>query len=316
MDLFKMAFADDLATLQNKLETISIRDSRGKTLLHHAVLGSANDVIDYLLNQDIDVNIVDQSGESALFDCARKGKLTIAKKLISKYANLNLQNNRGETVLHLAAHKGDLDFIKLLVESEALLDVKTSYDRLPVHYAILAGHVHLINYLMETSNQSLFYFDENQNSFLHYAARTTSIEMIRFFLDNDLDPNGLNSQFETPLFNAVKDGTRETVLELLKRDSFINLLNRRYETPIVLAKIHGHLDILELLKDWSKTKEYIELSNNQSLTIAVLNRDYTELRQLLEQGKRLKKDRLKQTAFDYANKYNLKVCVNMLRPYN
>ena len=151
---------------------------------------------------------------------------------------------------------------------------------------------------METSNQSLFYLDENQNSFLHYAARTTSIEMIRFFLDNDLDPNGLNSIWNTT-FNAVKDGTRETVLELLKRDSFINLLNRRYETPIVLAKIHGHLDILELLKDWSKTKEYIELSNNQSLTIAVLNRDYTELRQLLEQEK-IKKDRLKQTAFDYA----------------
>ncbi|MFA5692061.1 MAG: ankyrin repeat domain-containing protein [Acholeplasmataceae bacterium] len=316
MDLFKLALDNNLASLQSNLDSIGIKDSRGKSLLHHAVLGSANDVIDFLLNQDIDVNITDQSGETSLFDCARKGKVKIATKLITKYANINLKNNRGETILHLAAHKGDFDFVKLLVENGANLNEKTQSDRLPVHYAILAGHVHLINYLMETSNQSWFYLDENQNSFLHYAAKTTNPEMVKLFLNNDLDPNGLNSQFETPLFNAVRQGTKETVLELLKKDSFINLINRRYEGPIVLAKINDQKEILDLLKDWVKRPEYLELLNAQSLTIAVLNRDYSGLKQLLEQGKRLKKDRLKQTAYDYANKYKLQVCVNLLRPYN
>src|SRR5690554_553950 len=140
MDIFKLALDNNLASLQSNLDSVSIKDSRGKSLLHHAILGSANDVIDFLLNRDIDVNISDQSGETPLFDCAREGKVKRAKKLIAQYANINLKNNRGETALHLAAHKGDFDFVKLLVENGAILNQKTQSDRLPVHYAILAGH--------------------------------------------------------------------------------------------------------------------------------------------------------------------------------
>ncbi len=315
MDNFKYAFDNDLAKLQQNLDFIGIKDPKGKSLLHYAVLGSAMDVIDYLLNQDMDTNMIDQSGETPLFDCVRKGKLLIAKKLINRFAKIDISNSKNESLLHLACHKGDLDMVKLLLEHKANLNALTTDDRLPIHYAILAGHVHIVNYLMDISNASWFDLDQSQNSFLHYASRTTNVSLITLFIEKNLDVNALNDQFETPLFNAVKFGTKETVLLLLKHDAYIELMNRRYETPLTLAKLNNQSDIVELLKDWMISPNYIKLLQNQSLTVAVLNRDYTKLRQLLEQGNRLKKDRLKYTALDYASKYKLTVCINLLRPY-
>ena len=315
MDLFKLAFDNDISSLQSNLDFIGVKDPKGKNLLHYAVLGSAYDVVDYLISQDMDVNMTDQLGESALFDCARKGKLLIAKKLLGKFAKVDLLNNRNETVLHLACHKGNLDMVKLFIEAGANPLSKTTEDRLPIHYAIMAGHVDLINYLMEVSKLSWFYQDEASNSFLHYAAKTTSLSMVDLFLNQNLDPNQLNDQFETPLFNAVRFGTKDTVLRLLKVDAYIDLINRRYETPIMLARLSDHQDIVRTLEEWKNSPYYAKLVDNQNLTLAVLNRDYNKLRQLLESGARLKKDRLKLTALDYATKYKLQVCINLLRPY-
>lgn len=316
MDLFKFALENDLSELQKHIEFTGVKDSRGKTLLHYAVLGSAKDVIDYLLLQDINVNTQDESGESALFDCARKGKIVIAKKLMSRYAKIDLKNNKGETVLHLACHKGDLDMVKLFVEKGGSLKTLTNDNKLPIHYAILAGHIHLIDYLIEMSQISYFDLDLSKNNFLHYAAKTTNVKLIEKFLSHNLDPNQLNEFFETPLFSAVRFGTKETVLLLLNHDAFIDIKNRRFETPLMIAKMHHDNQMSSLLESYLLSPVYIDLKERQALTLAVLNRDHVLLKSLIERNYKLKKDRLKQTALDYANKYKLTVCINLLRPLN
>lgn len=313
MDLFKSAFENDIQFLQSNLDYLGRKDIRGKTLLHYAVLGSAVDVVDFLLSQEIDTNIQDQSGETALFDCARKGKLVIAKKLISKYAKLDIKNNKNENVLHLAAHKGDLDMVKLFVENGCPVNERTIEGKLPIHYAILAGHRHIVEYLLEVSDVSMFTLDSNQNTFLHYAARTTNVQMIKYFLDEKLDPNQLNDSFETPLFLAVHFGTKETVKILLEYGAYIEIKNRRFETPKMIAKIHQAHDIYELLISVEESPKYKKRIEDQLLTVCVLNRDYDALKNAVEKGYRLKKDQLNLTALDYAIKYKLTVHINLLR---
>lgn len=316
MDLFNLAYDNDVSNLQKHIDFVGIKDIRGKTLLHYAVLGSSLDVIDYLLNQEIDLNQKDHLGETALFDCARKAKVNIAKRLLSKYARVDIKNNHGETPLHLAAEKGNLDMIKLLVEYKADLNVLTNDDKLPVHYAILAGHLDVVIYLLEQAKQSYFYLDSSQDSFLHYACKTTNEQLVAFFLNHQLDPNLLNDSYETPLFNAVRTGKKEIVTLLLKHDAFIEIYNRRYETPLNLAKYHHDQVILDVLTSWQHTPKYIELMTKQSLTIAVLNRDHTKLRNLVDSGHIMTKDRLKKNALDYAQNYKLSACVHVLRRLN
>ena len=77
-DIFYRASSNDVLYFFNNQINLAIQDPRGQTLLHYAVRTSAKDVIGYLLDNDMDVNITDHNGETPLFDCAKKGKLMIA----------------------------------------------------------------------------------------------------------------------------------------------------------------------------------------------------------------------------------------------
>ncbi|MCR3906758.1 MAG: ankyrin repeat domain-containing protein [Tenericutes bacterium] len=313
MSIFLKATENDLDFVKLHFSHLEMADEKKKTLLHYAVLGSAMDVIKYLLDMDINVNMVDAHGETPLFDCARKGKLEIAKLLISKFASVNVENRHGELPIHLAAFKGDLDMIKLLIESGSYLNKKTSEDKLPVHYAIAGGRSDIIQFLLKESKQNWFIKDTYGNTLLHHAAKTSSVQILDLLLNQNLDPNALNDQFESPIFNAVRFGTIETVRLLLASDAYIDIHNRRYETPVDTAMIFDKSDILKYLQDYMITPKYERLVQKQALALAVLNRDHVYLRKLIEKETPMKKDRLQKTALDYAKEYNLSLCVGLLR---
>ncbi len=313
MSIFMKAAENDLEFVKLNFTHLEMVDERKKSLLHYAVLGSAMDVIHYLLDMDINVNLIDEHGETPLFDCARKGKLEIAKLLLTKFANVNLENRIGELPIHLAAFKGNMDMIKLLIESGSFLNKKTQEDRLPVHYAIAGGRVDVVPFLLKESKQSWFMKDTYGNSLLHHAAKTSNVQMLDLLLNQNLDPNALNSQFETPIFNAVRFGTIETLRLLLASDAYVDIHNRRFETPVDTAMIFDKQDVIKYLQEYMATPKYERLVQKQALSIAVLNRDHVYLRKLIEKATPMKKDRLQKTALDYAKEYNLGLCVNLLR---
>ena len=137
--------------------------------------------------------------------------------------------------------------------------------------------------------------------------------MIELLLNQALDPNALNDQFETPIFNAIRFGSLETVSQLLAHDAYLTICNRRYETPLDTALIYDKKEMYHYLQHYIQTPKYEKLSQKQALTIAVLNRDHLYLRKLIEKQFVLKKDRLNKTAMDYAKEYRLTLCVDLLR---
>ncbi len=313
MEIFIKAMENDLSYIQNHINYINEVDKNGKSLLHYATLGSAHDVIDYLLIQEINLNIQDVSGETALFDCARKGKINIAQKLLKKYANPNLKNNKNETALHLACHKGNMDMIDLLIENGAFLNIKTKDDKLPIHYAILAGHHQHIETLMKKFNIKWDYLDSHLNNFLHYATYTTNPNLVEIFIKYDLDINALNDQLETPIFNAIKHSTPEILKLLLKNDALLSINNRRYETPEKTALVFNKEDMTSVIEAYKETPTYYNQIKEHAYKIAVLNRDHETLRNLVLERNPLRKDSLGLTAYDYAVKYNLTACINILK---
>ena len=72
-------------------------------------------VQDLLQKEDIDVNIKDNFGDSALHFAATNNQLEILKLLIEKGANMNIQNNTGSTPLHKAAARANRQIIQHLL---------------------------------------------------------------------------------------------------------------------------------------------------------------------------------------------------------
>lgn len=313
MTLFEKALINDKDSFINDEYNINIQDETGKTLLHYAVIGSAYDVIEILINKGADVNILDNKGESPIFDCAIKAKLAIAKTLIINYAKLNKPNKKGETLMHLAASKGDKTFIKLLVENNSLLANTTNEGLYPVHYAILAGHIDIIKYLLGIANQSFNLVDNKKNTLLHYGAQTTNDLLIYYLISEGLNPNFLNDNFETPLFNAARFGTTDTVQALLISDAYIDILNIRSENPIDISLIYGKYDIKNVLYNYQMLPKYERLIKRQKLTIKVLNRDYKSLKKALDQMNTMRLDKYNYSALDYARLYNFKEAIDLLK---
>ncbi|RFU79266.1 pfs, nacht and ankyrin domain [Trichoderma arundinaceum] len=100
----------------------SIRDLYGSTVLLYAIENSHFDIISLLIETGAYVDYKDESGQTLLFIMQRfvepEGKL-IFQRLIDKGADVNVKNNSGNTALcEAVVHKRE-DMIKLLIENSA-----------------------------------------------------------------------------------------------------------------------------------------------------------------------------------------------------
>ena len=90
-------------------------------------------IINQLLEvKDIDVNVQDQDGNTALMVAAEDGQLNVVEMLLEeKGINVNLQNQDGNTALLLAAENGQLNVVKMLLAAEKNKKCKTKCKKTP-----------------------------------------------------------------------------------------------------------------------------------------------------------------------------------------
>lgn len=313
MNLFELAQNNKLDQLKENITDINIVDVKGRTLLHWAVIGDAVDVVVWLIKKQININAINEAGETALFESVRRSNFEIAKLLISNNANPNIANRRYELPIHIAAHRGDFKTIQLLIEAQTIITKKDIDDKQIVHYAVLGGHVDLVEKLIDLTKSSYFIKDEYGNTLLHYATRTTNLKMVKFLISKNLDVNSLNDQYESPIFNAVKNDNLDIIKLLVKEGAFIEVKNRRFETPHDIAIIHDRDKIKNYLEETQYLPSYQEYKKNQALTLAVLNRDYYEINILVVAHSRMRPNKLGKTALDYAKEYKMKSAVTILQ---
>jgi ankyrin repeat protein len=84
-----------------------------------------------LVNKGIDVNAINDDGETALFDAARKLDVKACAFLINENVDVNVINKKGDSVLSEIIYKGvqALDIIYLLVTHNANINIKNSYNQ-------------------------------------------------------------------------------------------------------------------------------------------------------------------------------------------
>jgi len=86
-----------------------------------------------LAKEDVNVNITDSFGDSALHYAAASNQLEILNLLIEKGANMNIQNSTGATPLHKAAGRNNRKIIETLL-GKADSTIKTNSGLLPEQF--------------------------------------------------------------------------------------------------------------------------------------------------------------------------------------
>ncbi|KAG1962831.1 E3 ubiquitin-protein ligase XIAP [Pimephales promelas] len=177
-------------------------DQDNRTALHWACSAGHADIVQFLLELGVDVNIEDDACWTPLHIAASAGREKIVRSLISKGAQLNSVNQNGCTPLHYAASKDRFEIAQILLENGADPNATDKLQSTPLHRASSKGNYRLIQLLLKES-------------------ASTNIQ---------------DSEGNTPLHLACDEGRAEAAKLLVEHGASIYIENKEKMTPLQVAK--------------------------------------------------------------------------------
>jgi ankyrin repeat protein len=247
--------ADVIAALLAGGADVSIRNIEGKTPLYLAVQENRIDNIAVLLQYRSDLFAADNDGVTPLELALRENSPALSAALITgetalrsdsegntalhiavkahantailgqildRKALVNARNKAGDTALHIAVRDDLQETGELLIGRGADVFASNAVGESPLYLSfpekIPPGRVRewIIN------ADTIRARDGAGNSILHYAAQWKLDSHIPMIVSRGVNPNVPNAMGEPPLFMAVKEDSRNTVLALLDAGAHID----------------------------------------------------------------------------------------------
>ncbi|MFN7094699.1 MAG: ankyrin repeat domain-containing protein [Burkholderiales bacterium] len=132
--LHHIALRGNLNELQTALQqqgNIHLRDQEGNSLLHQAALSGDVAKAAFLIREGANVNVKNQVGWSPLHDAALSGQPLMVQLLLDHHANPNAMDYKGNTALHIAAYEANPTIVKLLIDKGADVIIKNQQNQKP-----------------------------------------------------------------------------------------------------------------------------------------------------------------------------------------
>jgi len=128
---------------------INAMNERGQTALIRAAEYQRTEVVTLLLGKRADVNIVGgRYARTALMEAAGAGNCVIIKQLAEKGAEINAKDHESTTPLHFACMYGHVEAVRLLIDSGAMPDIEAAgLGRTPMTIAETNGHTEIVQIL-------------------------------------------------------------------------------------------------------------------------------------------------------------------------
>ena len=244
---------------------VNIRDSEGKTPLHHASRQGNVELVMLLLEAGADQDLEDHSGSKPLHSADTNTPLCLAASfnqvktiqwLIEAKASMNKAGWIGTPVYETAGERRSLEALRVLLKARADPDVKgTMFPATPLFNASGDNHVEGVRLLLEARAdvelgsrcRTWYHIPFRSGTPLMWAAEKGRSEVIRLLLQaKAIVDRTLGSS--TPLFSAAEGGHIETVRLLLSARADVHKTSKhRGATPLFIAAESGHTEVLWLL---------------------------------------------------------------------
>ncbi|XP_017568912.1 fibronectin type 3 and ankyrin repeat domains protein 1-like isoform X2 [Pygocentrus nattereri] len=200
---------------------VSISTSReplnGKHL-HQAVNRNDEEELNRVLQSGtVNVNVCDKMGLTPLMVAAQKGFGRLVHKLVEHGADIHIKNGTGKDCLMLACFAGHLDIVKYLRKSGATWQSQDKGGCTPLHWAADGGHLPVIAYMIQDGCEL-----DVRDSVSHW----------------------------TPLMRvSALSGNAAVASHLIRAGTDVNVRDKDGKTPLMLAVLNNHEELVELLLD-------------------------------------------------------------------
>jgi ankyrin repeat protein len=174
--------------LNNKV-SMDVADSNGETALHHAIINGKEKSFSFLLTQDNQpIAQKNKFGKTPLILASELSLVHACKILLSRDVNVNVFDNDGWTALMYASSKGNAEIVSLLLSSNADITIKDNdFNQTAYLIACRMGHIHIMQILI-SYDTNVHDCDYYQRSALHIAVEINNYDMVEFVIGTGVDP--------------------------------------------------------------------------------------------------------------------------------
>lgn len=233
------------------------------TALHEAVKHGYENIVSILLEKGANVDPVETNYYTPLFYAIEYENEPIVKMLLERGADMNLEGSQdspnyrpGPTALQLAHSDRHYNILKLLLQQAKIrgqtmgIHCQNWEGRgTALHEAARAGSEGIVRLLLE-NGASVQIYDSEGNSPLHHAAATGCEGVVRLILAEGAEVDDLDRYKSwTPLHLAIKFGNVGAAKLLLEHGANIEQDTYYGMTPLFLARLLQHDEMIELLLD-------------------------------------------------------------------
>ena len=206
-----------------------------------------------LLKKKIDVNAPQADGATALHWAAYRSDAESTAALIRAGANINLTNNYGVTPLALAAQQGNPAVLDLLLKAGANPNDPVNFvnaGETPLMTAARSANVDAVKALARAGADVNAKETWSGQTALMWAAAEGDSAMVSTLLELGADLRARSNAGTTPFLFAVRKGDMRTVQAMIAGGADVNeKRSGDFATPLLIAIINGHEDLVDLLLD-------------------------------------------------------------------
>ncbi|TGO20619.1 hypothetical protein BPAE_0280g00060 [Botrytis paeoniae] len=283
--------------LPGKGEIINEVNAKGQTVLHCAIAElreythiSENGsrlielILHLLKNDNVDVDAVDKSAETACHYLARfpEQPSGVMAKLLLKSRFIDAANKEKETALDLAVTHCDWEIPATKEAIEVLIKKSNLTKPSNVLHRAISNLEHTLPRevfsLLLDKKADVNFLDKNGCTPLHLAVRWKSTDVIRLLIDRGAEVSFIDKDGTSMLHHAASrpDADQEPIKLLVDAKLKLNQKDNEGRRPIHFAARSGNVSTLKLLKTKGAVINSTDEKGNSILHYSVLNKKYSK----------------------------------------
>jgi len=234
-----------------------------------------------LIEQGIDVNAKNTSGETALYAAAERGHEGVARLLLKMGADIQAKAQHERTALHQAAESGHEAVVRMLLEKGADIEAKDWYGGTALHGAAESGHEAVVRLLLK-AGANIHVSTQYRGTALRRAAGGGHEVLVRLLLEKGTDTD-IRSRVTAP-HQTTGDWHGTATRLLLDTVNDTGGCTALHGTALHAAAGSGHDAVVRLLLEHGADVDAQTQSRGTPLHWAAWNGHKAAVKQLLEKG--------------------------------
>jgi len=243
---------------------ISNRLFNGCTALIISCIFGQEKFFQFLIDQNIDVNVPNSENWTALMVASQNCQLKMIQQLLQQNANTNYQNNYQETALIIACKEGHFEVVNKLLKFFCKINNKDNFGDAALIAACRGGYIKIVKLLLE-NNADINIQNNYGETAVMVATKYNNLEIIQLLLDFNANIDMQNINGWTALVMACYYGYETIVKYLIKHKADISIKDKNGRSAFDIAESRQLSNITKLLEQAEKyRKEKKEKNRNYS----------------------------------------------------